>query len=214
MRKGMLLGSSVPSPANLDWRSRGYIPHFDQPQRIQFITLRLYDAVPEAVIAKWKEELLWAGKVSASDPRQVDLRKRIEKYEDAGYGACWLRDKRVAELVEQTLLHYDGNKYRILAWCIMPNHVHVIVEMLGKFALSEILHSWKSYIAHKVNKLLNRSGIFWFREYHDRLIRDAEHLAAAVNYVETNPVKARLVTRKEEWEWSSASKRGRGKGGH
>jgi REP element-mobilizing transposase RayT len=80
--------------------------------------------------------------------------------------------------------------------------------MQGKYTLSEILHAWKSYIAHKANKLLNRSGAFWFREYHDRFIRDPEHLAAAVKYVETNPVKARLVTKKEEWEWSSASKRG------
>ena len=210
MKKEILLGSTS-SPANSDWRSRGYIPHFDQPQLIQFITLRLCDAVPEAIITQWKEELSWTGKVSVRDPRQIILRKRIEKYEDAGYGACWLRDRRVAGLVEQTLLHYDGKRYRVIAWCIMPNHVHVIVEVQGKYALSEILHAWKSYIAHEVNKLLNRSGPFWFREYHDRFIRDAEHLAAAVKYVETNPVKARLVTRKEEWEWSSASKRGGGK---
>jgi REP element-mobilizing transposase RayT len=209
MKREILLGSTS-LLANSDWRSRGYIPHFDQPQLIQFITLRLCDAVPEAIIAKWKEELSWTGKVSARDPRQVVLRKRIEKYEDAGYGACWLRDKRIAGLVEQTLLQYDGKRYRVIAWCIMPNHVHVVVEMQGKYALSEILHSWKSYIAHEVNKLLNRSGPFWFREYHDRFIRDADHLAAAVKYVETNPVKARLVTRKEEWEWSSASKRGHG----
>jgi putative transposase len=207
MKREILLGSTS-SAANSDWRSRGYIPHFDKPQLIQFITLRLCDAVPKAIIAQWKEELSWMGKVSARDPRQVVLRKRIEKYEDAGYGACWLRDRRVAGLVEQTLLHYDGKRYRVIAWCIMPNHVHVIVEVQVKYTLSEILHTWKSYIAHKANKLLNRSGAFWFREYHDRFIRDAEHLAAAVKYVETNPVKARLVTKKEEWEWSSASKRG------
>jgi REP element-mobilizing transposase RayT len=209
MNRSNLLGAPASSPANSDWRSRGYIPHFDQPQLLQLITIRLHDAVPEGVIANWKEELTWTKKVSARDPRQVALRKRIEKYEDAGYGACWLLDERVAELIEHTLLHQDGKKYHVIAWCIMPNHMHVIVQLQKTHPLPEILHSWKSYTAHEANKLLNRSGAFWFREYHDRFIRDDDHLVAAVEYVENNPVKAGLVARREAWKWSSAGKRWR-----
>ncbi len=186
------------------WRSRLYIPHFDQPHLIQHITIRLNDVVPEETIDRWKKELNWAEKMPAGDLRRAALRKRIERYEDAGYGACWLRDDRIASIVEQAILHFDGIRYRILAWCIMPNHVHVIVEVWEAFSLAQIAHSWKSYTAHEANKLLNRSGTFWFREYHDRFIRNDQHLADAVEYVESNPVKAGLAGTKAEWKWSSA----------
>ncbi len=189
---------------NTGWRSRGYIPHFDRPDLMQSITLRLEDAVPESVIKQWKLELAWTKRMIAKDPRQVTLRRKIEKYEDAGFGACWLRNEHVAAIVEQTILHYDSERYRIIAWCVMPNHVHAIIEILAKYSLAEILHSWKSYSAHEANKILSRSGKFWFREYHDRFIRDSEHLANAVEYVENNPVKAGLAVKKEEWRWSSA----------
>jgi REP element-mobilizing transposase RayT len=147
----------------------------------------------------------WAQGLSASDPRQSDLRKKIEKYEDAGYGACRLQNDRVANIVESAILHFDAERYRIIAWCVMPNHVHIIIEILEKFVLSKVIHSWKSYTAHTVNEILHRSGEFWFREYHDRYIRDPEHLARAVEYVENNPVKAKLAAKKEDWKWSSAS---------
>jgi REP element-mobilizing transposase RayT len=191
------------------WRSRGYIPHFDQPDLIQLVTIRLYDAVPEALIGQWKRELAWVESISASDPRYVALRKRIEKYEDAGHGACWLREDRIASIVEQALLYFDGERYRIIAWCIMPNHAHVIIEIWADHPLAGIAHSWKSYTAHEANKSLHISGTFWFREYHDRYVRDEGHLENAVEYVENNPVKAGLVRTKEEWKWSSARERSR-----
>ena len=189
------------------WYSRGYIPHFNQSNQIQLVTIRLYDAVPETVIDDWKKELGWKKKISAKDPRQIELRKRIDKYEDAGYGACWLLDNNVAELVRRTLFYFDRERYRIFKWCIMPNHVHVIVEILEGYYLSGVIHSWKSYSGHEANKILNRSGIFWFREYHDRYIRDETHFVHAVDYVENNPVKAGLVPDKYKWQWSSASNR-------
>jgi REP element-mobilizing transposase RayT len=188
------------------WHSRGYLPHFDQSNLIQSITFRLDDAVPEIVIESWKKELAWSKRISASHPRQIELRKRIDKYEDAGYGACWLRNNNVAAIVQGTLLYFDAERYRIIAWCIMPNHVHAIAEILDGYSLSKIIHSWKSYSSQEANKILERSGTFWFREYFDRYIRDDMHLAAAIDYIENNPVKAGLVTAKEKWPWSSAWK--------
>jgi REP element-mobilizing transposase RayT len=155
-------------------------------------------------VDQWKKELSWISKMSATDPRQIALKKRIEAYEDKGYGACWLRRPDIAAIAEHALLHFDGKRYRIIAWCIMPNHIHVMIEIFEAHSISEILHSWKSYIAHKANKVLHRRGEFWFREYHDRYIRNAEHLANAVEYIENNPVKAGLVSSKWEWRWSSA----------
>jgi putative transposase len=188
------------------WRSRGYIPHFEQPNLIQLITFRLYDAVPEDLILKWKNELSWVEKILADDPRQVALRKKIEKYEDSCHGVCWLRDKHIAAIVEKALLHFDGDRYYIIAWCIMPNHAHALIEIRQGNSLAGIMHSWKSYTSHQANRFLRRSGEFWFREYHDRFIRDDEHLAQAIEYVENNPVKAHLVFSKEQWRWSSAWK--------
>jgi putative transposase len=133
------------------WRSRGYIPHFDRPNLIQLVTFRLNDAVPEALIEKWKQALKWANGISASDARQSVLRRKIEKYEDAGYGACWLRNEHIAEIVETAILYYDRKRYRVIAWCIMPNHVHVIIEILKGYFLSDILHSWKSYSSQMAN---------------------------------------------------------------
>jgi putative transposase len=184
------------------WRSRGYIPHFDLPNLIQTITFRLEDSVPKSLIEQWKRELAW-------DHHHVKLRIKLDKYEDSGYGACWLSGERVASMVEQTILFYDGKRYRIIAGCIMPNHVHVIIEILEGWFLADIMHSWKSYSAHAANKILCRSGEFWFREYFDRFIRNPEHLAQAIEYVENNPVKAGLVAAKEDWQWSSAWERRR-----
>jgi REP element-mobilizing transposase RayT len=186
------------------WRSRGYLPHLDHPNLIQLVTIRLFDAVPEALIDKWKKELSWTEKMQKSDPRRRALRKRIEKYEDAGYGACWLRNDRIAAMVESSLLHFDGERYRLLAWCIMPNHVHIVIEIWENHSLGVVMHSLKSYTANKANKILMRNGKFWFREYYDRYIRNDRHLAVAVEYAESNPVKVNLVPAKELWKWSSA----------
>jgi len=101
-------------------------------------------------------------------------------------------------------LHFDGQRYRLLAWCVMPNHVHAMIETREGFPLPDVLHSWKSFIGNEANKLLERHGEFWQREYLDRYIRHAEHYTQAVAYIEENPVKAGLARVKTDWPWSSA----------
>jgi putative DNA methylase len=208
------LGAQASSPAFSSsapkanpWRSRGFLPHFEEPRLLQALTFRLHDAVPDLVVQDWRRELAWINHLSASDPRDVELRKRISRYEDAGHGSCWLRDERIASLVENTLLHFDGERYRLIAWCIMPNHVHGLIETWEGWTLAAVMHSWKSYTAHEANRILRRSGDFWFREYHDRFIRDDRHFASAVEYIEANPTKAGLAATKEAWRWSSAWRR-------
>ncbi len=104
-----------------------------------------------------------------------------------GHGACWLGDPRIARLVEEALLHFDGKRYRLIAWCVMPNHVHALVETREEWPLAGIVHSWKSFTAHRANRILKRSGDFWLREYFDRFIRDDRHFENAVGYIEINP---------------------------
>jgi REP element-mobilizing transposase RayT len=185
------------------WHSRGFLPHFDQPRLVQSLTYRLYDAVPDSVVQSWKAELAWVESLSREEPREIKLRKLIAKYEDSGHGHCWLRDDRIAALVENALLFFDGQRYRLIAWCVMPNHCHVLIETEEAWPLAGIVHSWKSYTAHAANQILGRSGDFWYREYHDRFIRDEHHLLNALAYIEQNPVKAGLVDLQEEWRRGS-----------
>ena len=174
--------------------------------------------MPASVIEKWKNELdLLPGnsRLEAGAPRKraVELRRRIEEYLDAGHGNCWLSQPDIARPVELALFHFDGQRYLLLAWCIMPNHVHVMIETRDGFPLPDILHSWKSFTASQANKLLKRSGEFWQREYLDRYIRNVEHYQQAITYIEENPVKAGLARVKTDWPWSSARFRQPGNAG-
>lgn len=202
--------TNVESPRpHLGWYSRGYLPHWDHPGMIQSVNFHLADALPVKVIKKWKAELdiiTRTGRPDACVPTQcaVELGRRIEEYLDAGRGECWLNRTIVARVVEEALFYFDQQRYRLLAWCVMPNHVHVLFEIRRGFSLPSIVHSWKSYTANEANKLLNRRGEFWQREYFDRYIRNVEHYEAIVAYIEENPVIARLARVKTDWPWSSA----------
>jgi putative transposase len=115
------------------WYSRGYLPHFDIASLVQMITFRLADALPAQVLASLQEIL----------PREGDAvrRQRIDAYLDAGHGACSLQDPRIGRLVEGALLHFDGQRSRLLAWVVMPNHVHVLVELMPGHRQPDVIHS-------------------------------------------------------------------------
>ena len=187
-------------PERKRWFSRGYLPHFDLPDLLQSITFRLADSLPQTVLDEMACELAAHPKAK----RQTERERRIAAYLDDGHGACWLKEPRLAALVENALLHFDGQRYRLLAWCVMPNHVHALVETKDRFPLSGVVHSWKSFTANEANKILGCTGDFWQREYHDRFIRDDDHYRNAVGYIENNPVKAGLVKTAAAWRYSSA----------
>jgi REP element-mobilizing transposase RayT len=130
--------------------------------------------------------------------------RQIELTLDNLYGACHLRQPEIAALVQQALLHFDGERYRQIAWVIMPNHVHTIIETFQGYPLGQVVHSWKSYTALAANRLLRRTGMFWNIEYFDRVIRDEAHLNNAIAYIHNNPVKAHLVQQASDWPYSSA----------
>ncbi len=185
------------------WYSRDYLPHFDRPGLIQAITFRLADALPAEKVRRWELEL-----VHESDfVRDVEKKRRIEAWIDAGHGACWLREDAMAHIVEDALLHFDQARYRLLVWTLMPNHVHVLLETMEGWPLGRIVHSWKTWTAKKINAHLGRTGTVWQREYHDRYIRDGEHLANVTRYIEQNPVKAGLCEEAKDWRWGSAGRK-------
>lgn len=184
------------SDAHLGWHSRGYLPHFDGPGIVQSVTFRLADALPAHVVER-----------ITADPAQARSEAwptRLEAYLDAGHGACHLRRPRIARMVQEALFYFDGRRYRLFAWVVMPNHVHVLLEVFAGYPLGDVIHSWKSFTASEANDLLGREGRFWFPDYFDRYIRNREHFSNARTYIHYNPVKAELVTYPEEWPFSSA----------
>jgi len=180
------------------WHSRGFLPHFDAESFTQFITFRLADSMPKKVLGKWRAEL------TKNEITDVDFRQRIEYYLDQNYGSSYLRDEPIANVLQETLLKWDGERYKLISWVIMPNHCHILMTPETGFEISNIMHSIKSYTAHEANKILNRQGQFWAKEYFDRYIRDYKHFASTIKYIENNPVKARLCQLSEEWPYGSA----------
>jgi REP element-mobilizing transposase RayT len=132
------------------------------------------------------------------------MRRRVEAYLDQGHGCCYLRDRTVAEMVQNALLFHGGTKYKLVAWVVMPNHAHMLCTPRVEHSLADIMHSVKSFTSSEANKILNRSGRFWQKEYFDRYIRNATQFARTVAYIESNPVKANLCDRSEAWPFSSA----------
>jgi putative DNA methylase len=198
------LGARASRPQKT-WHTRGYLPHWEAGQIPQSITFRLHDSLPRQLLEQWQTEL----DSLPLDQQTLERRKRIEAALDQGYGECHLRRADIAGIVATALRHFDGERYQLIAWTIMPNHVHVLVIPLHGYSLSSILHSWKSFTAKEANRLLERTGAFWLEEYFDRAIRDEVHYARAVAYIENNPVKAGLCDSAAEWPWGSAWERGR-----
>lgn len=182
------------------WHSRGYLPHFDGGEISQFITFRLADSLPQSFLAKWQGELKRESQIDVD----AALRRRIELYLDKGYGACYLRDERIAEIVQNAFLFFDSERYKLSAWVIMPNHVHLLLTPCSNHTLAKIMQSLKSFTANEANKALKRKGQFWQQESFDRFIRDADHFAKVISYIENNPVKAKLCMKSNDWQFSSA----------
>jgi len=200
----------------LGWHERGYLPHCDYPGLVQFVTFRLADSMPASRRGEW-EHLL-----KIEDDREK--RTRLEEYLDRGVGECHLRDPRIAKIAEDAMLHFHNERYELLAWCVMPNHVHVLVHV-WQVPLDEMIQSWKRFSATRALKLLraerrtpirrdsnnanvpNRSSAlqsFWQREYWDIFMRDGDQERKAICYIENNPVRAKLSRISEEWPFSSA----------
>jgi REP element-mobilizing transposase RayT len=185
---------------NAGWFSRGYLPHFDGRELPQFLSLHLFDSIPAAVLERWKREL--NSKKSLAD--RILLQRRIERFLDQGFGGAFMKDYGVATMIQNVLLGSDGEDYRLWAWVVMPNHIHMLATRFESCTLAETMQSLKSITSHKANKILERHGHFWMVDYFDRYIRNSKHFAATVRYIEYNPVKARLCKRPEDWPFSSA----------
>ncbi len=188
-------------------RSRGYLPHLETQHPVYFVTFRLADSLPQQLLARLRaqreamQHATLAGDDHAPDPARLRKLQAIlrmtERCLDRGLGACYMRDSRITRVVTAAVRHYQGIRYELSAWCVMPNHVHVVFSPREGYRLQAILHSWKSFSAQAANRILGRNGAFWQREYFDHLIRNEASLWKIIRYVSENPRKAGL----RDWPW-------------
>jgi REP element-mobilizing transposase RayT len=220
---------------------RRKLPHYQPHRAMFFITFRLANSLPANVIIRLekecKEVLRRVGKRAASEDGARELytqRKRhIARFDEflnrALDGPKWLGNDRIARIVADSLHYWDGKRYELFCYCIMPNHVHLVIGVgqleklsnegaslrrvgqhnnLSRGALSLILFSIKRYTAREANKILERTGAFWQHESYDHTVRDGNELSRIIRYVKENPMKARLVNDWKAWKWLYVKKEG------
>ncbi|MCC6795511.1 MAG: transposase [Candidatus Hydrogenedentes bacterium] len=175
------------------------LPHWQQEDVWQLVTWRLGDSIPKSKLDEW-----YAGKQAwlKAHPQPWDeatareyhlcFSARIDGWLDAGHGSCVLRNPRCATIVADALRHFAGERYVLDAFVVMPNHVHALFRPIPPHELEDILHSWKSFTAKAINKLVNRTGPLWQEDYWDRMIRNEAHFHACQRYIVENPINAKL----------------------
>lgn len=198
---------------------RRHLPHIQPPGATFFITFRLANSLPPEVLEKLQEEHaaieLEISKITENDKKrrrqEIERKKWFAKWDDAldqaQTGELYLREPEVAATVANSIRFHDGEWFDVIAYCIMPNHVHLVIVPFEKtknqeYSLSEILHNIKRNSAKQSNKILGRTGDFWQHESYDHFIRNDAELERVVKYVLHNPVKAGLCSEWTDWHWS------------
>jgi len=172
----------------------GNLPHWRQNEVTYFVTFRTADSIPREKLLQWEEErAVWLRfhPEPHSDQARHDYHERfparMEQWLDDCHGACVLARTDIRLLVENALRHFDGVRHRLGEHVVMPNHVHALVMPLAPWALSEILHTWKSYAAKQINRELGQAGPFWQKESFDHIVRSEAALEHFTRYIRDNP---------------------------
>jgi REP element-mobilizing transposase RayT len=180
-------------------RHANRLPHWQQAGAAVFVTFRLADSLPRELLDDWREEreawLRWNPE-PWSLRQEREYRRRftaaIEAWLDEAHGECLLRRADCARIVGEALRHFDGVRCQQHAWVIMPNHVHALFSLIEGHSLEKLIQSWKGYTARAINRLTLRNGAIWQKDYHDRIIRNAEHFTKCARYIRENPAKGHL----------------------
>jgi REP element-mobilizing transposase RayT len=192
---------------------RRNLPHLYYSEGVYFITYRLANSIPIKAfktirsalvdISKNKvQPLVSAAELNLLNEREKRLFKKYDSILDSGeYGEKYLVIPQIVKTVKHTIHFSDGKDYKLISYCIMPNHVHLVFELL-KFnkGISKIMQSIKRISGTDSNLFLNRKGKFWQDESFDRLVRDDMELYNIIKYVLLNPVNAGLVKNWNDWK--------------
>jgi putative transposase len=177
----------------LGWHNRGYLPHFDGYGAAQHVVFRTFDSLSAAIVQK-----------SATLPVS-DARRFVDTQLDGSHTGRIFEDQFAASEMEETLRHFDGQRFDLLAWCVMPNHIHVLIVPLGENRMGDIVRTWKMQATKRLG-----GGRVFAADYFDRYMRNSKQMETTLLYIEYNPVKAGLCLYPEQWRWSSASKKSEG----
>jgi len=186
-------------------------PHWDQSGALTFVTFRLADSLPKSVVHHWRmeqkrwlaanslehlsiDELHSRSDIPIAIRRQFQtLRKQLWQNDlDCCHGSCLLRDPLISHVVAQSLLKFDGLRYDLERFVIMPNHVHLLVQMRSPWELRKQCEGWLRFTGRKINRLQNRTGACWQSEPFDHIVRSEEQFRYLQKYIIDNPQKARL----------------------
>jgi REP element-mobilizing transposase RayT len=170
---------------------RRNLPHYQQNERIYFVTTRLYFKFPDELC-----KLIFDYHTHRKEFLDYDL--YLAKIDSPQ----WLAQNNVSKIVNDTLKYHENLKYILYAYCIMPNHLHILLQPMKGNSLSSIMHSIKSYTAHKMKGIINCGEHFWQNENYDHTIRNTDDFENTLNYIIENPVKAGLVENWEDWKWT------------
>ncbi|GIK42824.1 MAG: hypothetical protein BroJett011_66570 [Chloroflexota bacterium] len=198
---------------------RRHLPHFQPPGATLFVTSRLAGSIPveiqlqlQAVAAKVEATLSgMADPQKRAQQAYLEHRRLFGQWDAALHntisGPFWLGQAEIAGLVAQEIHRHDNQLYDLDAFCIMPNHMHLVFTPLVKdddtcHSLPTIMQAIKGRSAYQSNLLLNRRGTFWQHENYDHVVRDEAEWQRIITYTLNNPVKAGWVQRWQDWPWS------------
>ena len=185
-------------------------PHWSQAGAVIFITFRTYDSIPRDVVERWEREkhewlrlrsrdtgAHWSAIVETlSEREQAEFEKAFNRHReiflDSCYGRCLLKRPDLSKIVADSLLHFDGERYRMGDFIVMPNHVHLLAVFATAKAMKEQCDSWLHYTAFRINQAIGESGKFWQQEPFDHLVRSPEQYEYLRQYIADNPQKAGL----------------------
>jgi type I restriction enzyme R subunit len=201
------------------------LPHWAQSGVVCFITWRTDDSIPADVLQRWRVERWQWLRRHAINPRATDWRQRLKELKpetqkeffetfsskwhnelDASHGACVLKHPNVAKIVAESLQKFDGERYELTDFVVMPNHVHLLATFQNEDLMLVQCEGWKHYQAVQINRAIGSRGRFWQQDGFDHLVRSAEQFDHFRRYIADNPKKARLSVG-EYITWSNQSSR-------
>lgn len=181
------------------------LPRILPPGESVFITFRLAGSLPESVLeqlrAEYSAPIDTVELSEASYARQKRYFGKFDALLDRSVsGPMWLREPAVAKVVSEALWFFADRTYTLVCYCIMPNHVHLVVSLHEQGpVMMRALQSIKAHTARKANQLLGRTGQFWHRESYDHVVRNPTEMANIIAYTLENPVRAGLAATWSEW---------------
>jgi REP element-mobilizing transposase RayT len=205
---------------NIRYWSHG--PHYQFRNSIVFITWRVAGTLPghiQNLFAQLKTaetELETIRDLEKTKAENARLFRLYQEYDQEL--ASWqtpglsLNDAALAAILTRAFHFYADKKYELHAYCVMSNHVHLLIRALKReegeyYLIADLVRAIKRYTAYEINKILRINCQFWDDFYFDRIIRNERNYNAVVEYILNNPVKAGLVNKAKQWRDSFVNSR-------